>query len=154
MDIQWHVPSSEEINFAFYLLDTFLQPELTKLEHYATGKLEMSRSVVICNAEEMHLSTHVFKCLLPVVLALQTLRSKVLECYIAYGILKIFPRFLTFQSASKLEVHFIKLITYDNRLFCTEKLKKKNNNNNNNLRTLYIVVEKWMFLIYTLDYGS
>ncbi|OXB74298.1 UNVERIFIED_CONTAM: hypothetical protein H355_006827 [Colinus virginianus] len=46
LDIQWHVPSSEEINFAFYLLDTFLQPELTKLEHYATGKLEMSRDDV------------------------------------------------------------------------------------------------------------
>ncbi|PKU42955.1 proteasome activator complex subunit 4 [Limosa lapponica baueri] len=46
LDIQWHVPSSEEINFAFYLLDTFLQPELTKLEHYAIGELEMSRDDV------------------------------------------------------------------------------------------------------------
>lgn len=47
LDIQWHVPSSEEINFAFYLLDTFLQPELIRLEHYAAGKLEMSRLVGI-----------------------------------------------------------------------------------------------------------
>uniref|UniRef100_A0A8B9PYW3 Proteasome activator subunit 4 n=1 Tax=Apteryx owenii TaxID=8824 RepID=A0A8B9PYW3_APTOW len=46
LDIQWHVPSSEEINFAFYLLDTFLHPELARLEHYATGKLEMSRDDV------------------------------------------------------------------------------------------------------------
>lgn len=37
--------------------------------------------------------------------------------------------------------------------FVQKNLKKKKNNNNN-LRTLYIVVEKWMFLIYTLDYGS
>lgn len=43
LDIQWHVPSSEEISFAFYLLDTFLQPELTRLELYALGELEMSR---------------------------------------------------------------------------------------------------------------
>lgn len=78
LDIQWHVPSSEEINFAFYLLDTFLQPELTKLEHYATGKLEMSRSVVMHNTEEMPLSTHVSKWLLPAELALQTLRSRML----------------------------------------------------------------------------
>ncbi|KAL2305655.1 LOW QUALITY PROTEIN: hypothetical protein Nmel_003540 [Mimus melanotis] len=46
LDIQWHVPSSEEINFAFYLLDTFLQPELTRLEQYALGELEMSRDDV------------------------------------------------------------------------------------------------------------
>uniref|UniRef100_A0A8B9T549 Proteasome activator subunit 4 n=1 Tax=Anas platyrhynchos TaxID=8839 RepID=A0A8B9T549_ANAPL len=46
LDIQWHVPSDEEINFAFYLLDTFLQPELARLEQYATGKLEMSRDDV------------------------------------------------------------------------------------------------------------
>lgn len=43
LDIQWHVPSSEEISFAFYLLDTFLQPELTRLELYTLGELEMSR---------------------------------------------------------------------------------------------------------------
>ncbi|NXE38917.1 PSME4 protein, partial [Ptilorrhoa leucosticta] len=46
LDIQWHVPSSEEISFAFYLLDTFLQPELTRLELYALGELEMSRDDV------------------------------------------------------------------------------------------------------------
>uniref|UniRef100_A0A8C3XZU5 Proteasome activator subunit 4 n=1 Tax=Catharus ustulatus TaxID=91951 RepID=A0A8C3XZU5_CATUS len=46
LDIQWHVPSPEEINFAFYLLDTFLQPELTRLEQYALGELEMSRDDV------------------------------------------------------------------------------------------------------------
>uniref|UniRef100_A0A8D2NT94 Proteasome activator subunit 4 n=1 Tax=Zosterops lateralis melanops TaxID=1220523 RepID=A0A8D2NT94_ZOSLA len=46
LDIQWHVPSSEEISFAFYLLDTFLQPELTRLELYTLGELEMSRDDV------------------------------------------------------------------------------------------------------------
>uniref|UniRef100_A0A8C3SWB5 Proteasome activator subunit 4 n=1 Tax=Chelydra serpentina TaxID=8475 RepID=A0A8C3SWB5_CHESE len=46
LNIQWHVPSSKEITFAYYLLDSFLQPELTKLEHYANGKQEMSRDDV------------------------------------------------------------------------------------------------------------
>lgn len=60
LDIQWHVPSSEEINFAFYLLDTFLQPELTRLEHYATGKLEMSRLVGMGNVQQVPVPTRVW----------------------------------------------------------------------------------------------
>lgn len=43
LDIQWHVPSVEEVAFSFELLDTFLQPELDKLEQYSDGSLEMSR---------------------------------------------------------------------------------------------------------------
>lgn len=43
LNIQWHIPSAEEIAFSFDLLDSFLKPELEKLECYADGKLEMSR---------------------------------------------------------------------------------------------------------------
>ncbi|EGV92976.1 Proteasome activator complex subunit 4 [Cricetulus griseus] len=43
LGIQWHVPSSEEVSFAFYLLDSFLQPELIKLQRCGDGELEMSR---------------------------------------------------------------------------------------------------------------
>ncbi|XP_078505604.1 proteasome activator complex subunit 4 isoform X2 [Lissotriton helveticus] len=46
LDIHWHVPSPEEIAFAFHLLDSFLQPELLKLERYGNGELEMSRDDV------------------------------------------------------------------------------------------------------------
>ncbi|KAG8123071.1 hypothetical protein E2320_018500 [Naja naja] len=46
LDIQWHVPSAEEVAFAFELLDTFLQPEINKLERYSDGSLEMSRDDV------------------------------------------------------------------------------------------------------------
>uniref|UniRef100_A0A803SKN4 Proteasome activator subunit 4 n=1 Tax=Anolis carolinensis TaxID=28377 RepID=A0A803SKN4_ANOCA len=46
LNIQWHVPSAEETAFAFELLDSFLQPELDKLSHYADGSLEMSRDDV------------------------------------------------------------------------------------------------------------
>lgn len=45
LGIQWHVPSSEEVSFAFYLLDSFLQPELIKLQCCGDGELEMSRLV-------------------------------------------------------------------------------------------------------------
>lgn len=47
LDIQWHVPSAEEIAFSFELLDSFLQPELDKLGSYADGNLEMSRFVEV-----------------------------------------------------------------------------------------------------------
>uniref|UniRef100_A0A8C5MEZ8 Proteasome activator subunit 4 n=1 Tax=Leptobrachium leishanense TaxID=445787 RepID=A0A8C5MEZ8_9ANUR len=46
LNIQWHVPSDEEVTFAYYLLDNFLRPELQKLESYASGELEMSRDDV------------------------------------------------------------------------------------------------------------
>ncbi|ETE72009.1 Proteasome activator complex subunit 4, partial [Ophiophagus hannah] len=46
LDIQWHVPSAEEVAFSFELLDTFLQPEINKLEQYSDGNLEMSRDDV------------------------------------------------------------------------------------------------------------
>ncbi|XP_062911944.1 proteasome activator complex subunit 4-like isoform X1 [Mobula hypostoma] len=43
LGIQWHVPSEEEITFAYYLLDNFLQPELSRLKRCAVGETEMSR---------------------------------------------------------------------------------------------------------------
>ncbi|XP_030051703.1 proteasome activator complex subunit 4 isoform X1 [Microcaecilia unicolor] len=46
LNIRWHVPSAEEISFAYFLLDTFLQPELVKLDRYGNGDLEMSRDDV------------------------------------------------------------------------------------------------------------
>ncbi|KAF7252291.1 Proteasome activator complex subunit 4 [Varanus komodoensis] len=46
LDIQWHVPSAEEMAFSFSLLDLFLQPELDKLAQYTDGNLEMSRDDV------------------------------------------------------------------------------------------------------------
>ncbi|XP_069464332.1 proteasome activator complex subunit 4 isoform X2 [Ambystoma mexicanum] len=46
LNIQWHVPSSEEMAFAFHLLDSFLQPELLRLEQYGNGETDMSRDDV------------------------------------------------------------------------------------------------------------
>ncbi|KAM4771368.1 proteasome activator complex subunit 4 [Rhinophrynus dorsalis] len=46
LNIRWHVPSAEEISFAYYLLDNFLQPELDKLDRYGSGEFEMSRDEV------------------------------------------------------------------------------------------------------------
>ncbi|XP_039595074.1 proteasome activator complex subunit 4A isoform X2 [Polypterus senegalus] len=43
LNIHWHVPTNEEISFIFYVLDTFLQPELVKLQRHADGEFEMSR---------------------------------------------------------------------------------------------------------------
>lgn len=54
LGIQWHVPSSEEVAFAFYLLDSFLQPELSKLQRCGDGELEMSRLVFFYNQLVMY----------------------------------------------------------------------------------------------------
>ncbi|KAF3826779.1 hypothetical protein GH733_009304 [Mirounga leonina] len=54
LGIQWHVPSSEEVAFAFYLLDSFLQPELIKLQHCGDGELEMSRDDVLQSLTIVH----------------------------------------------------------------------------------------------------
>lgn len=43
LEIQWHVPSVEEISLAFYLLDLILQPELQRLKRFAEGEQDMSR---------------------------------------------------------------------------------------------------------------
>ncbi|EPY88734.1 hypothetical protein CB1_000157005 [Camelus ferus] len=57
LGIQWHVPSSEEVAFAFYLLDSFLQPELIKLQRCGDGELEMSRVPSMVSLEETKLYT-------------------------------------------------------------------------------------------------
>lgn len=52
LDIRWHVPSTEETAFVFYVLDLLLQPELQRLQRYAQGEQDMSRSEVksaLCN---------------------------------------------------------------------------------------------------------
>ncbi|ELK14706.1 Proteasome activator complex subunit 4, partial [Pteropus alecto] len=54
LGIQWHVPSSDEVAFAFYLLDSFLQPELIKLQHCGDGELEMSRDDVLQSLTIVH----------------------------------------------------------------------------------------------------
>uniref|UniRef100_A0A2K5ZD33 Proteasome activator subunit 4 n=1 Tax=Mandrillus leucophaeus TaxID=9568 RepID=A0A2K5ZD33_MANLE len=54
LGIQWHVPSLEEVSFAFYLLDSFLQPELIKLQHCGDGKLEMSRDDILQSLTIVH----------------------------------------------------------------------------------------------------
>lgn len=46
LDIQWHVPSMEETAFVFYILDLLLQPELQRLQKFAQGEQDMSRSEV------------------------------------------------------------------------------------------------------------
>ncbi|XP_028325388.1 proteasome activator complex subunit 4A isoform X1 [Gouania willdenowi] len=47
LEICWHVPSVEEISFAFYLLDLILQPELQRLQRFAQGHQDMSRDDVL-----------------------------------------------------------------------------------------------------------
>uniref|UniRef100_A0A8C2H9R5 Proteasome activator subunit 4b n=1 Tax=Cyprinus carpio TaxID=7962 RepID=A0A8C2H9R5_CYPCA len=47
LEIQWHVPSTEETAFVFYVLDLLLQPELQRLQKYAQGEQEMSRDDVL-----------------------------------------------------------------------------------------------------------
>ncbi|KAG7462683.1 hypothetical protein MATL_G00187310 [Megalops atlanticus] len=47
LQIQWHVPSAEEVAFVFYVLDLLLQPELVRLQRYAQGEQGMSRDDVL-----------------------------------------------------------------------------------------------------------
>ncbi|MGH0136569.1 UNVERIFIED_CONTAM: hypothetical protein FKN15_062569 [Acipenser sinensis] len=47
LNIHWHVPTSEEKAFVFYILDTILQPELVKLQRHANGELEMPRDDIL-----------------------------------------------------------------------------------------------------------
>ncbi|KAG9329545.1 hypothetical protein JZ751_004278 [Albula glossodonta] len=43
LQVQWHVPSAEEMEFVFYLLDLLLKPELLRLQRHARGEEDMSR---------------------------------------------------------------------------------------------------------------
>uniref|UniRef100_A0A672KRB5 Proteasome activator subunit 4 n=1 Tax=Sinocyclocheilus grahami TaxID=75366 RepID=A0A672KRB5_SINGR len=44
LGIQWHVPSTEEKEFVFYLLDLLLKPELRHLQKHTQGEQDISRS--------------------------------------------------------------------------------------------------------------
>ncbi|XP_011482882.1 proteasome activator complex subunit 4 isoform X2 [Oryzias latipes] len=54
LNIQWHVPSVEETSLAFYLLDLILQPELQRLQRFATGEQDMSRDDVLKSLTIVH----------------------------------------------------------------------------------------------------
>ena len=43
LNIQWHIPTEDEKLLAKELLDTFLQPELTRLEKFLDESLTLSR---------------------------------------------------------------------------------------------------------------
>ncbi|XP_035696564.1 proteasome activator complex subunit 4-like isoform X3 [Branchiostoma floridae] len=43
LGLRWHIPSLEEKKLALYLLDTFLQPELDRLEQHSEGTSALSR---------------------------------------------------------------------------------------------------------------
>ncbi|KAI1887190.1 hypothetical protein AGOR_G00203600 [Albula goreensis] len=47
LQVQWHVPSAEEMEFVFYLLDLLLKPELLRLQRHARGEEDMSRDDVL-----------------------------------------------------------------------------------------------------------
>uniref|UniRef100_A0A671QJJ2 Proteasome activator complex subunit 4A n=1 Tax=Sinocyclocheilus anshuiensis TaxID=1608454 RepID=A0A671QJJ2_9TELE len=44
LGIQWHMPSTEEKEFVFYLLDLLLKPELQHLQKHTQGEQDISRS--------------------------------------------------------------------------------------------------------------
>ncbi|XP_035261773.1 proteasome activator complex subunit 4B isoform X1 [Anguilla anguilla] len=47
LQVQWHVPSAEEKDVVFELLDLLLQPELLRLQRHAQGEEDMSRDDVL-----------------------------------------------------------------------------------------------------------
>lgn len=54
LDIQWHVPSAEEKQFVFYLLDLLLKPELQRLQKHMQGEPEISRDDVLQSLTIIH----------------------------------------------------------------------------------------------------
>ncbi|KAK7140459.1 hypothetical protein R3I94_012924 [Phoxinus phoxinus] len=54
LDIHWHVPSTEEKEFVFYLLDLLLKPELQRLQKHTQGKQDMSRDDVLQSLSIVH----------------------------------------------------------------------------------------------------
>uniref|UniRef100_A0A6Q2Y7R3 Proteasome activator subunit 4 n=1 Tax=Esox lucius TaxID=8010 RepID=A0A6Q2Y7R3_ESOLU len=47
LNIQWHVPSTEETRFVFYVLDLILRPELLRLQRHTQGEQDMTRDDVL-----------------------------------------------------------------------------------------------------------
>ncbi|KAL4641227.1 proteasome activator complex subunit 4 [Arapaima gigas] len=54
LQIQWHVPSAEEVAFVFYVLDVLLQPELQRLQSHAQGEQSMSRDDILQSLSIIH----------------------------------------------------------------------------------------------------
>uniref|UniRef100_A0A671S9F1 Proteasome activator complex subunit 4A-like n=1 Tax=Sinocyclocheilus anshuiensis TaxID=1608454 RepID=A0A671S9F1_9TELE len=54
LGIQWHVPSTEEKEFVFYLLDLLLKPELQRLQKHAQGEQDISRDDVLQSLSIVH----------------------------------------------------------------------------------------------------
>uniref|UniRef100_A0A673KRM3 Proteasome activator complex subunit 4A n=1 Tax=Sinocyclocheilus rhinocerous TaxID=307959 RepID=A0A673KRM3_9TELE len=54
LGIQWHVPSTEEKEFVFYLLDLLLKPVLQCLQKHAQGEQDISRDDVLQSLSIVH----------------------------------------------------------------------------------------------------
>uniref|UniRef100_A0A8C2Q7X1 Proteasome activator subunit 4a n=1 Tax=Cyprinus carpio TaxID=7962 RepID=A0A8C2Q7X1_CYPCA len=54
LGIQWHVPSTEETEFVFYLLDLLLKPELQRLQKHTRGEQDISRDDVLQSLSIVH----------------------------------------------------------------------------------------------------
>uniref|UniRef100_A0A8C1XAY8 Proteasome activator subunit 4a n=1 Tax=Cyprinus carpio TaxID=7962 RepID=A0A8C1XAY8_CYPCA len=54
LGIQWHVPSTEEREFVFYLLDLLLKPELQRLQKHTRGEQDISRDDVLQSLSIVH----------------------------------------------------------------------------------------------------
>ncbi|XP_048863845.1 proteasome activator complex subunit 4A isoform X1 [Brienomyrus brachyistius] len=54
LQIQWHVPSPEEVTFVFDVLDLLLRPELQRLQKYAEGEQGMNRDDVLQSLSIVH----------------------------------------------------------------------------------------------------
>ncbi|XP_016297828.1 proteasome activator complex subunit 4A isoform X3 [Sinocyclocheilus anshuiensis] len=54
LGIQWHMPSTEEKEFVFYLLDLLLKPELQHLQKHTQGEQDISRDDVLQSLSIVH----------------------------------------------------------------------------------------------------
>ncbi|XP_056326451.1 proteasome activator complex subunit 4A isoform X1 [Danio aesculapii] len=54
LEIQWHVPSTEETEFVFYLLNLLLKPELQRLQKHTEGQQDISRDDILQSLSIVH----------------------------------------------------------------------------------------------------
>ncbi|TRY93382.1 hypothetical protein DNTS_032873 [Danionella cerebrum] len=59
LEIQWHVPSKEETEIVFWLLDHLLKPELQRLQRHTLGEQDISRINSMVQLHETHVYTGV-----------------------------------------------------------------------------------------------